>query len=190
MPVLPLPPAHLVPVLVEGRSLYVPLVGDGDHHFLFLDHVLEGYLGDVVGDLRQALVSVPVAHLDKFLFHDVDKEGLVGQNPPQSVDFVGRVLVVVEYLRPLQGGQSLEPHLEDVCCLLLGEGKPRDEGLAGRGRIGGTLMMAITSSMWSRAVLRPSRRCSLSMALLSSNVDLFVTISLRNSTNSWSILSD
>jgi hypothetical protein len=28
------------------------------------------------------------------------------------------------------------------------------------------------------------------MALLSSNVDLFVTISLRNSTNSWSILSD
>ena len=46
------------------------------------------------------------------------------------------------------------------------------------------LMRAMTSSIWSRAIFNPSRRWSLSRALLSSKVDRLVTISLRNFTNS------
>ena len=66
----PFAAAALGPVEGDGVALDVAAVGDGDHHVLFDDQVLEGEIARLVDDFGAAGVGVALLDLEQFLLDD------------------------------------------------------------------------------------------------------------------------
>ncbi len=111
----------LGPVLRERAALDVASVGHGDHHVLLGDEILAGQLGGLAGDLGLPFVAELVTDLAQLGLHHLEQRGLVLQDVAQSGNFTGEGDQLVEQLLPLDAGESLQPHLEDLLGLLLAE---------------------------------------------------------------------
>ena len=118
---LALAAAPLGAVEVHGAALDVAGVGDGDHHLLVLDGVLQGDVGGLVDDLGAALVAELVADLGQFRHDDLEDLGVGSQDLPQPGDELQDLFVLGDDLVPLQAGQALQAHLQDGLGLDLGQ---------------------------------------------------------------------
>ena len=114
-------PAPLRPVEADRIPLDVAGVGDGDHHLLVDDQVLEPDVLRLPHDLRAALVRVAFPDLPELVPDDPQELRLLGQDLLEPGDLRLDLLELLEDLLPLESGQPLQPHVEDRLRLEVGE---------------------------------------------------------------------
>ena len=125
----------LGPVGVNGLTFDVSLLCHGDDHGFVLDEVLDVEIPLILHDLGPAAVTVLLPDLLEFRPDDPHPQGRILQDPSELVD--GHFQIVAFLLQGpyLQGGELLQPHLEDGLALLLAELEPEGEGLPGGGGV-------------------------------------------------------
>ena len=124
---LPPPPAPLRPVEADRVPLDVPRVGDGDHHLLVHDQVLEPQVLRLALDLGAAGVGVGVPDLAELLPDHAQELRLLTENLFEPGDLLSHLLQFLQDLLALQPGQPLQPHVEDRLRLDLRQAELRHE---------------------------------------------------------------
>ena len=131
--------ALLGPVSAHRVPLHVAGVRDGDDHLLLGDEVLGGEVRRLPLDLRPALVREELPHLAQLAHDHLQEHLLRGEDLLEADDGALDLGQLLQDLLPLQAGQALQLHLQDVAGLDLGERKPLHE-LVARGVAVGRLL--------------------------------------------------
>ena len=113
-PVMPRPPRRCGRYRSLRVALDVAAVGDGDHHLLLGDHVLDVDVHVDVEDLRAALVAVELLLLLQLGDDHRDQDRVAGQDLLQVGDERGGLLDLRLQLVALQAGQLGQAHVEDL----------------------------------------------------------------------------
>ena len=122
----------LASVGLHVGALDVAGARDGDHHLLVGQQVLDGQLGGLGQDLRAPPVAVLLLDGQQLVPDEPHQLGLGGQDALQLLDELQDLLVLLDDLLALEGGQPSELHVEDGLGLDLGEVEPGHQGVAGR----------------------------------------------------------
>ena len=137
----PLAAALLGLILAQGLRLDITGVGQGDHHVLGGDEVLQGEIGVIRLDLGAAGIPVLVADGDQFIANH-RHEALGGGEDIQEFGDGGQdLLVFLEDLVLFQAGQAMQAQVEDG--LGLGLAQPiarRAQSQSGLQIVGATLV--------------------------------------------------
>ena len=109
--------ASLRPVLADRHTLYIAAVGQSIDALLLLDEVLYVYLVRDVLYLRDPVVSVPVAQLDKLVLQDsLDFLGIFKQLP-EVFYFLLELPVLLFELLTVETLQGYQAHVADSLSL-------------------------------------------------------------------------
>ena len=117
----PLAATALGPVEGNGVALDVAAVGDGDHHVLLDDQVLQGELPGFFDDFRAAGVAVAFLDLEQLVLDDGQDLHLARQDLFEPLDQRQDVVVLGDDLVALQAGEPVQAHVEDRLGLEVGE---------------------------------------------------------------------
>ncbi len=109
-------------------------MGDGDHHVLVGDHVLDGDVVRLRDDLGAPLVAIGGAQLTQLALDLLQHELIRAEDGTQPLDQEHQLLVLLDHFLALEPGQALQAHVEDGLGLGLGEFEATDQVFTGLGR--------------------------------------------------------
>src|SRR3990170_3768495 len=111
--------------------LYIAAAGDGDDHVLLGYEVLEGYLACLIDYLGAPFVAEPLPYFLELVYDDGHEKSFAREYLLEARYQLQYVLILLDYLVPLEGGKPLEPHVEDGLRLYLRELEVCDEAALG-----------------------------------------------------------
>ena len=124
--------ATLRAVGVDPGALGVAAAGDGDDHVLLGDEVLHRHVAVEELDPGAAVVAVLVDQLGQLVGHDGPLPLGLGEDVLEVEDHRLELVVLVDDLLALEGGQATQLHLEDRAGLDLVDLEQLDQPVAGR----------------------------------------------------------
>ena len=120
-------PALLRLVLGQGGALDIARMGDGDHHLLIRDHVLDAEVAAHVVDFGAAGIPVFFLYLQQLLFDDLHPPVFPRQDILEVLNVPEHLVVFGAKLVLFQPGELAQAHLHDGACLYLREGEALDQ---------------------------------------------------------------
>ncbi len=124
-------------VVVAARPLGVAAAGDGDDHLLLGDEVFHRDLAGVREDRRATLVAVLRDELVHLVGDDLTLARLLREDVLVLQDLLLELVVLVDDLLALQGGEAAQLHVEDRGRLDLVDVEHLDEALTRTVGVGG-----------------------------------------------------
>ena len=183
----------LRPKLVGGRGLHIPGGGHREHQWVVVDEILDVELTWI--DLQaRASGSAKVSHFAQLVDDDLRELVLVAEDFLQACNGLGQFGLFRLQIGTTETGETAELHVENVVGLDFrkGDGFSPPSGVmpaisASRAAARSSLarIVAMISSMRSRALMRPSTMCSRFSAISrrycerGNDVDLMIDVGLE-----------
>ena len=127
--------AVLRPVYAAGHPLDIAVMGQRDHHILFLNQILDVDLALDHRQLAAALVRELVPDRGNLRLDHIHQQMLIRQDRGQAGDGFLQLLIFLHQALPLQTGQAGQAHIQNRLGLLIRKGEAADQRFLGRRRI-------------------------------------------------------